>query len=418
MRIYLIGIKGSGMASLAILLKEDLYEVRGADVARYIYTEDELRRHHINIDSFSEMIIDDHTLVIVGHDFIDKYREQLINDGIPYLEYHDFINFYFNKHHLIAICGSHGKTTLTGMIAKATGEATYLIGDGEAHKEKAEKYCFFEACEYKDHFLNYHPSFIIVTNIDYDHVDYFKTREQYLQSFKSFCDKANCGLIEYKASKEIRNPYFFSYGIDSNADFHVKNYCVNQQGIKGDLFFQSSYITSFSFDNLFGLPLLYDVIAVLAFYSLKNENLEKIKKAISNFEMVRKRYNIFKVNGNILIDDYAHHPTQIKTNYDTIKRTYPLLKKVAIFKPDRQSRFEYFENDFFEALHLFDQAFILDYPHQKLSFEPKYEDEKVHYLSDENNIKSYLLKNQKYIIIFMSSKNMNGIRKIVSDYLQ
>lgn len=419
MKIYLIGIKGSGMSSLSGLLQDDNYDVRGYDVDKEIYTQKELIKRHIIID-YDLSYLDEHSdvLVIVGHSFISKFKEYLYKKRIPYLEYNEFIDFYLNHNKLVSIAGSHGKTTLTSMLSQGYEYSSFLSGDSTSRKNEDEDFIFLESCEYQNHYLKYHPRFIIITNIDYDHVDYFKTIDDYYNSFKEFANKANVGLVEYKASKIISNPYFFTFGINSKADFYAKDYNVDKNGIKGKLYFQGHYLTSFSFHQMYGFPLLMDVIATLSFYYLQNIDLEIIKRNLLNFKMSKKRFNIIKINNHILIDDYAHHPQQIEENYKTIETIKENRKTVAVFKPDRVSRFIYFKEKIINALEKFDMSFILDFPDKTNTELFNIDNSKVIYLKNEEEITKYLDKKHDYIVLFMSSKNLNNIEEVTKSHLK
>lgn len=419
MFFYLIGIKGSGMSSLAGLLQDDNYEVRGYDVTKEIYTQKELIKRHIIIDDdLSYLNKNNDLLAIVGHSFISKCKEYLSKMQIPYLEYNEFIDFYLNHNKLVSIAGSHGKTTLTSMLSQGYEYCSFLSGDSTSRKNEDEDFIFLESCEYQNHYLKYHPRFIIITNIDYDHIDYFKTKDDYYNSFKEFADKANVGLVEYNASKIIANPYFFSFGINPNADFYAKDYKIDKNGIKGKLYFQGHYLTSFSFHQMFGLPLLMDVIATLAFYYLQNIDLEVVKRNLLKFKMSKKRFNITKINNHILIDDYAHHPQQIEENFKTIETLKNNRKTIAVFKPDRVSRFIYFKKEIINALENFDMSFILDFPDKSNADLLKFNNSKVIYLENEKEIIKYLNKEDNYIVIFMSSKNLNNIEEVVKSHLK
>ena len=183
----MVGIKGSGMSSLAQILDDDHYNIVGSDVDKYIFTEESLLKRNIKIESLNSQNYKNADLLIVGHDFMDNYFLNILRkNNIPFLEYNEFLNFYINKSRLVSICGSHGKTTLSKMITLIDDKYSYLVGDGEGKKSKNEEFFILESCEYKNHFLKYNPFFLIITNIDYDHIDYFKNEEEYINSFKKF----------------------------------------------------------------------------------------------------------------------------------------------------------------------------------------------------------------------------------------
>lgn len=408
MKFYLIGIKGSGMASLFCMLKDDGYEVIGSDVDYHIYTEEILQQRKAVILPLSDKTYLNNCFVIIGHDFIEPYIiSDLKKNNIPYLEYHKFLNFYINKNKLVSIAGSHGKTTLTSLLAHSIN-SSYLIGNGNGKMDNNSKYFFLESCEYKNHYHIYNPNFIIITNIDYDHVDYFVTKDEYNLSFKKFANKVNKGLIEYNSAKKINNPYFFTYGLDDKADFHLKKYKIDEEGISGILYFQNRYITSFKFKKLYGYPLLMDIVALLSFHYLENNNLETIKNRLETYEMTNKRFNILNINDIIVIEDYAHHPTQIKENFNTLKSIYKNNKLIAVFKPDRPSRIEYFIKEFKNSLSLFDKAYILPFNNDENNdLLAELQTDKITFIKDEKSIKV----DGNNIYILMSSKSLENVKE-------
>lgn len=239
MKFYFIGIKGSGMSSLASLLKQDGNEVIGKDVEKYIYTQKELQKKGIPVLSLEDRsYLNGNYYVVVGHDF---YKEELVNElknhNIDFSEYNEFISNYL-KNNLICITGTNGKTTLTGMLAKGSKNASFLRGDGVSFRAKKEKFFFLEACEYKEHFLKYKPNFAIITNITYDHVDYFKTKEEYDSAFIKFASKADKVLVNYQYKDIIDNENTYTYGLDKRADFYAKDYETTPFGIKGVVYYK------------------------------------------------------------------------------------------------------------------------------------------------------------------------------------
>lgn len=414
MQFYLIGIKGSGMAALAHLLLDDGYEVTGSDVETYIFTQDRLLKRKVKIQSLQDDSYRCGCFVVVGHNFMDPFLiDQLKKERIPFLEYHKFLDFYLDPRKLVCISGSHGKTTMVGMLSSACDSCSYLRGDGVGSKRRDESFFFLEACEYKDHFLQYRPDFILITNVDYDHVDYFPTEEAYVSSFRRFAEKVPTGLIDYDSSRKIGNPYLFTYGLDERADFYAKEYRFDKEGIRGKFYFQSHFLTDFSFENMFGLPLIEDVVGVLAFYYIHHYDLEKIKKNLSSFVMADKRFNIFPVGEQILIEDYAHHPSQIRVHFQNVSVMYPERIHIAFFRPDRVSRIERFAKEFKEALAQFDAVYILGFRDGKNeACVRKLTGGKIRMI-DWNELEEKIREGNRYVFSLMSSKNMDEVKEFV-----
>lgn len=192
---YFIGIKGSGMASLATILYDLGYEVAGSDIDKYIFIEDELRKRNIPIYSFDKKNIQDGYHVIIGNAFNETNEEVKAakeNPNVITHTYYDFLGHLMEKYVSIGIAGTHGKTTTTGMayhLFKEFDKTSVLIGDGTGHAIKDSKYFIAETCEYQDHFLHYYPNYAVINNIELDHVDYFPNIESYTASFEKFANQ-------------------------------------------------------------------------------------------------------------------------------------------------------------------------------------------------------------------------------------
>ena len=184
---YFIGIKGTGMASLACILYDLGYEVCGSDQPKHFFTEDELVKRGIRIYDFDPANIKEEYTVIIGNAFLEDFPEVIAARKLcKCYRYHEFLGELMKDYVGVSICGSHGKTTTT-TIAKTVlsrfEKTGYLIGDGEGFMEKDSHYLTVESCEFRRHFLAYHPQYAIITNIEIDHVDYFKDEIDYFISY-------------------------------------------------------------------------------------------------------------------------------------------------------------------------------------------------------------------------------------------
>ena len=199
MNIYLIGIKGTGMSALACLLSDLGHHVRGSDVTRYIFTEEKLKEKGILCDSLKNPNYKDYPYVVLCNTFWKQsVVEQLKKENKTIFTYQEMIRYLSNQTPSIAICGTHGKTTSALMIETMLSDkqtCSSIIGDGEGKGKKDADYFIFEACEYEDNFLNYTPNIIVLSNIDFDHVDYFKNQKQYNQSFLTFLNQCKDFVI-------------------------------------------------------------------------------------------------------------------------------------------------------------------------------------------------------------------------------
>src|SRR5699024_10119624 len=191
MTIYhFIGIKGTGMSALAHILYDSGIKVQGSDVENYFFTEDALNEKNIPILPFSKDNIKEGLTIIAGNAFTEDHVEiQAAKElGLTFYKYHEFLAEWLQKFTSIAITGSHGKTSTTGLLShvlSAHYPVSYLIGDGTGKGHVESDYFVFEACEYKRHFLHYSPDYAIMVNIDFDHPDYFSNINDVFDAFQS-----------------------------------------------------------------------------------------------------------------------------------------------------------------------------------------------------------------------------------------
>lgn len=409
MKFFLIGIKGSGMAALAGILQDDGHQVSGYDIDHRVFTEIELSKRNIKI-YYDKTIPPDIDFVIVGHSFMNKQLvEKLDVLKIPYREYHNFIKEYFSSLYQIAICGTHGKTTTTGYFYQALKNVlptSMLRGDGIGVGGFSHNVLVYEACEYQDHFLVYRPNVIIITNIDYDHVDYFKNKRQYNSSFNKFAKNAKKVIINYEDRNKIYHKNVLTYGNNEKADYYYENLNVTN-GIKGDIYFHNKKIYSLNLD-IFGYYNALHILALVAFLHSNNLDLNKAFNNFSEIPCINRRMQHKIIARDVFIDDYAHHPNEIQASLDNVRLMYPSHRVVGIFKPDRYSRLVQFQKEFKKVLLNFDKAYVLPL-YEKTDAETKLLEinTRISYVETILQLYSEEKTEENTVYLFMSSKNID-----------
>lgn len=421
MRYYFIGIKGSGMSSLAMIIKDKGYDVSGSDVEEYIFTEDELNRRNIPILNFNENNFSKEDIVIIGHNFINSDNEEVIKakKENKWYEYNEFIAKFINDYYSIAVSGSHGKTTTTSLIMNMLNEVDdcgYLIGDGSASVSALSKYFVFEACEHKEHFLKYESDIVLINNIDYDHVDYFKKEEDYIEAFYKFSKLAKKKVIvngDDLILGKLEN--VLKYGIEDWNDIIARNIKEDKNGISYDLLFKKNLIKRVNFP-LYGHHMVYNTLAAISIGLYLNLNIDIIEKGINNFKSVKRRFNEVVVKDCIYIDDYAHHQKEIRATINAVKQKYPDKKIIAFFRGDRYSRIYKFASEIASALECADVCYVLPFPSCSVKEEGINIDEtylalfsnKIKFIDEKEYLE--ISKMHDCIYLFMSSKNMKDIQ--------
>ena len=417
MKYFLIGIKGTGMSALASILKDEGHLVEGLDVNQYIFTEKQLKMKDIYIHSLDYDDFKEDFIYIIGHNFINhQIVTKLKEKSFITIEYNLFIKQYISTKNSVAICGTHGKTTTTGMLAKTLENynISYLIGDGTGKGNSNSSLFIFEACEYKDHFLAYKPNSIIITNIDYDHVDYFLSIEQYIESFNKFIFEAEVVFVNYKDLSKINHKNIITYGLNINADYACIDYKQDKFGIKGMLLYKGNKL--FFELPIYGEHNLEHILAVLAYLDYYNYDIKKEIKNLAKFSGVKRRLTRTIINDDVFIDDYAHHPNELIATISSVRAMYPSHKVIVFFKPDRYSRLIKFKDDFITALKQSDESFVLPLYESNVGYHDSRilcDQKNIFFLNDEKDIENYDFSQKFLVFLILSSKDMSSLMKAI-----
>lgn len=357
--VYFIGIKGTGMASLAKITKSLGSTVMGSDIAQHFFTEDSLVALDIPIYEFSKDNIPEDSIVIIGNAFKDDNVEVIqakSMDSVQTYSYHEYLGELMKSYRSIGVSGSHGKTTtstlLTDMLAfsKKTG---YLIGDGNGALNSEDEYFVVEACEYKRHFLEYYPAIGIMTNFELDHVDYFKDEEDYLSSFEEFSKNVSELVIVWGDDPHLDQMTLhqktLTYGFSESNDLYAKNIEKLRERSIFDVYYKDELIHRFDLP-IVGDHMILNALSTIAVGLYEDMEPKTIELGLQTFKGALRRFVIEEGKENVYIDDYAHHPTEIDVTIKAAKTRYPDSKIIAIFKGYRVGRLQYFAKEFASSL--------------------------------------------------------------------
>ncbi|MCF6408815.1 UDP-N-acetylmuramate--L-alanine ligase [Pseudalkalibacillus salsuginis] len=365
---HFVGIKGTGMSPLAQILHDMKYDIQGSDIEQYIFTQQALEERNIPVLPFGANNVKSDQVVIAGNAFPNDHEEvaKATELGVPVYRYHHFLGEFIKKFISVAVTGSHGKTSTTGLLAHVLGAAkptSYLIGDGSGKGKEDSEYFVFEACEYRRHFLSYEPSYAIMTNIDFDHPDYFKDVNDVFDAFQSMALQVQKGIIAcgddpYLQQMQAKVPVMF-YGLNDNNDFQARNIQVNEKGTTFDVFVRNSFHETFSIPG-FGTHHVLNALSVIALCHYEQVDVNILKEQLATFKGVKRRFTEKKIGQQILIDDYAHHPTEIKATIESAQQKYPDKEVVAIFQPHTYTRTQTFLAEFADSLNQADAVYLCD----------------------------------------------------------
>ena len=416
---YFIGIKGSGMSSLAQIMFDLGYKVEGSDKPDHFFTEVPLLERGIKINEFNENNISKDMIVVKGNAFTEENVEvkKALELNLKIYTYQEMIAEITNNTKLIAVSGCHGKTSTCTMFKNvlSTFGVNYLIGDGSGYANKDNEYFVLEACEYKRHFLYYNPYYTIVTNIELDHTDYYKDLNDVMDAFNEFINKTKNTVImcgdDINTRKIKTNKKVLYYGFNENNDLYLKNIKYEGDYTNADIIINNELYMNVTFP-FNANHLLLNVLSVIAICYLENLDKEIVKQNILKIEHAKRRFIEEKFKSNILIDDYAHHPTEVRVTIEAAKKKYPERKIIAIFKAHTKSRVKYFYKEFAEALSLADKAYVMDIGEDRK--EVGYDDVTCNLIIDNIKNGEYisletadkLLQYKDSVLLFMSSKDI------------
>ena len=378
---YFLGIGGIGMSALARYFHSLGYRVCGYDRTRTALTRQlEAEGMEIHYEEDINQIPKQLDLVIYtpaipadNQEFV--YLQQL---GVPVKKRAVVLGEIANAKKCIAVAGSHGKTTTTGLIAHILhnshlGCSAFLGGIAKNFNSNLvvnhdSEFVVVEADEYDRSFLQLNPLFSVITSADPDHLDIYGTHKNLLDTFATFANKTNPegGLI-LKSSLDFEineNIPMARYSFD---DLEAEYYTWNVRNYKGNYYFDFHTPEKVYYDiEMIGSPLynIENAVAAMAVALKCGVTEEELRAAVKSFQGIRRRFDYrIKTPDFVFIDDYAHHPHEIETCIQSVKQLYPDKRVVGVFQPHLYSRTANFADGFAQALMPLDEIVLLDiYP--------------------------------------------------------
>jgi UDP-N-acetylmuramate--alanine ligase len=369
--IHFVGIGGIGMSGLSLIMKRKGFNVQGSDISNNKNIE-RLRKEKIKIFlNQSKKNLNEATIVVISSAIKNNNLEliEAKRKKIPIIKRGKMLASIVSLMKNIVVVGSHGKTTTTSLIASIFQETRLdptIINGGviNAIKNTAKlgksEWSILEADESDGSFVHISPTYSIITNIDREHMDFYKSMNDLKDYFIEFIEKTPSfgksfictdDKINNELIKKIRNKNFYTYGQQINSNFRIKN-------IKQNKFF-SIFDVEVNLPNQKIINIKKIKIPLLGVHNIRNSvgalcvalsvgiPIKKIKEGLNNFKGVQRRFNkIFTYNNIDFYDDYAHHPTEIKVVLEGVKKVFKKHDKVCIFQPHRISRLKDLKKEF------------------------------------------------------------------------
>lgn len=363
---YFIGIKGSGMSALALILHDLGHQVLGSDITQYTFTQKGLEAAGIETLPFDAANIKPGYTIICGNSFTDEHPEVKAAKalGLKFYRYHEYLGELLSHYTSIGVAGAHGKTSTTGLLAHTLSgidKTSYLIGDGTGKGTPDSKFFVFEADEYRRHFLAYSPDYLIMTNIDFDHPDYYTGIEDVYNAFETEGKQVKKAIFAWGDDPWLRKldvkvPVYY-YGESDQDDYQAKNIKRTPEGSSFDAYHKDQLLGHF-FVPLFGEHSVLNALAVVAVSDAEGLNPDYIARELASFSGVKRRFSETDINGTVIIDDYAHHPNEIKATLDAARQKFPDRELVAVFQPHTYSRTIAYLDDFAQVLSQADAVYV------------------------------------------------------------
>ncbi len=426
MHVYFIGIGGISMSGLAGILLKEGYRISGSDAKESDLTKDlESKGATVYYDQSVSHITNDVDLVVYTaaiHKDNPEYVKMISLD-IPHMSRAEFLGKLMKNYNIpIAVSGTHGKTTTTTMVSEILLSAdlnpTISVGGvvkslNSAIHVGTKDYFVFEACEYTNSFLSFFPKISIILNIEEDHLDFFKDISDIRNSFRKFAlllpsdgflvingEIQNVGEI----TSDLKCP-FVTYGLSDSFDYYAKDITFDDEGHPSFTCVEKETKTRIPVTlKLTGMHNVSNALAAIAAVRCVGVSSEVISSALLNCGGSKRRFEYKGTfNGVTVIDDYAHHPTEIKA---TLKAARNLKhnKLWCVFQPHTYTRTKAFLHQFVDSLSLADKVIITDvyaarekdeYGVNALTLfdEMKKKGIDVYYIKDFSEIKNFLIKN-------------------------
>lgn len=386
-KIHMIGIGGSGMIGVAMILQKRGFNVTGSDLSLTPELK-ELKKLGSKVQLGHEPRLIKNADLVVASSAISKKNPELVfaqKSDITIIPRAEMLGTLMKPYRSIAVAGSHGKTSTTSISASIFNAAglspTYVIGGqvlsiGRSSNLGEGKHIIVEADESDGSFLHLQPEVAIITNIDNDHLNFYDSSQEKLnQSFVSFAENLPfyghliLNLDDMNIRKIEKNIHRkkISFGFTDTNQYQIINVELIQGMQKFQLFDHLSRKLYKFTTSLSGKHNLYNLAAAICLALEEGISILNIKRGLSEFKGVGRRFEISEVTvantPKILVDDYGHHPAEILATFFAVKEKFPKKRICMIFEPHRFSRTQQLFNDFVKVLSKIDQLLLLDiYP--------------------------------------------------------
>ncbi len=456
--IYLLGIGGIGMSAIARYFNAQGKKVSGYDKTStpltdklisegiQIHFEDDINFFKLRTPIPDPVGDELRTILVIYTPAIPKDHSEFNyfnKNGFTLKKRSEVLGMITKESFTIAIAGTHGKTTTSALITyilKHSGiDCTAFVGgimsnyntniiiagSTENRKPKTENFFVVEADEYDRSFLTLHPDIAVITSMDADHLDIYDEKKNLEESFNLFAKQVKeNGILIHKKNLPVEKIQreVLTYSINGKADFTAKNIFIRN----GNFVFDTGKIKNITL----GIPGKHNIensLAAIAVAQKLGISEKKIKNALQTFKGVKRRFEyIIKTDKIVFIDDYAHHPEELKACISAVKEIYPKKKITGVFQPHLFTRTRDFANEFARSLDLLDEVILLPvYPARELPIEGvnsemllKKSSTKNKILCQKSELVTEILKRNVEVLITLGAGDIDALVRPISEALQ
>jgi UDP-N-acetylmuramate--alanine ligase len=376
--VYFVGIGGIGMSAIARYFALNGKMVAGYDQAPSKITQDleclgVAVHYEDTVKNIPILFLNNEKTVVIYTPAIPKNHKEFnyfLKNKFTVLKRAEILGKITETTFCLAVAGTHGKTTTSSILGHVMTEVkatSFLGGIAENYNSNlilgAAEISVVEADEFDKSFLQLSPNIACITSMDADHLDIYESSEALIATFREFSSKVSNTLIVAKGLP-LQG---LTYAINEDSDYTAFNLKIEKGVYIFDVKTPSSEVKNIAF-HLPGEHNVMNALAALAMADVYGIPLEKIKYYLSTFKGVKRRFSYkIKTENFVLIDDYAHHPTEINAVENAVREMYPNERVLAVFQPHLYSRTRDFIDDFAAALSKFDEILLLDiYPAREL----------------------------------------------------
>ena len=369
--IHFVGLGGIGMSGLSLIMKSMGFNVQGSDIVSN-KNIDRLKKSKIKISiKHKKKNIEKATILVISS-AIKKNNPELIEatrKQLPIYKRGEMLAHIVSLTKNIVVTGSHGKTTTTSLLAaifsKTKLDPTIINGGvlnslRNSAKLGKSDWCILEADESDGSFIHVPPTYSIITNIDREHMDFYRSMKDLKNLFLEFINKVPSfgksficidNLNNNELLKKLKIKNYYTYGTNPKSQFHIKNIKQEEEFSEYDLSIKLPGKKDILINKikipLLGIHNVRNATAALAVSATIGISKEIIKKGLKEFKGVQRRFNkVFTYRETIFYDDYAHHPTEIREVLNGVRTSYKKTKIVCIFQPHRISRLKDLKKEF------------------------------------------------------------------------